>query len=95
MKSHSDPLRIPSAALTRHAACRGQQRSIPKAIVDLLIDFGDSASSGNGTQRYAFSKRSWRAAAAYLGPGAKHYSRYRATYIVVSDGCVITAGWIH
>ena len=95
MKLHAERQRIPMATLTQHASCRAQQRSIPQAVIDLLLDFGEATNAGFGAERYTFSKRSWRAVAAYLGPGAKHYERYRSAYIVIASGCVITAAWIH
>ena len=94
MQPHPERHRIPSATLTRHASCRVQQRSIPQAVIDLLLDFGDATSAGLGVERYSFSKRSWRAVAAYMGSGAKHYERYRSAYIVIASGYVITAAWI-
>ena len=96
MQKHTlDNLRIPSAVLSAHAAIRLRQRSIPQAIVDLLIDFGEASSAGSGASRHSFSKRSWRAAAAYLGPAAKHYERYRSAYVVMAGTSVITAAWAH
>lgn len=95
MKPHAQRQRIPIATLTKHASCRAQQRSIPQAVINLLLDFGEATNAGLGTERYTFSKRGWRTVAAYLGPGAKHYERYRSAYIVVASGCVITAAWSH
>ena len=81
--------------LTRHAHNRACQRSIPQAAIDLLIDFGAPSSAGGGAQKYAFSKRTWRAAAAYLGPISRYYDRYRAVYVIVADGKVVTAAWTY
>jgi len=94
-KQPSPSLRISPAALTLHAATRRCQRSIPQAIIDLLIDFGEASAAGSGVLRHSFSKRTWRAAAAYLGPAAKHYERYRSAYVIVAGGLVITAAWAH
>ena len=49
---------------TKHAAVRQQQRGIPMLMVDLLLDFGSSEPSGNGTSLLFFdkpAKRRWRA----------------------------------
>jgi hypothetical protein len=73
-----------------------QQRSIPQAIVDLLIDFGDMSDAGGGAERFSFSKRSWRQAASYLGTQAKHFERYRHAYVVMGpEGEVITVAYQH
>lgn len=95
MQPHLERLPVPSATLTRHAARRSQQRSIPLEVIDLLNDFGDSMSAGSGYERCSFSKRAWRKVAVHLGPEAKHYERYRSAYIVIAGGSVITVGWIH
>lgn len=95
MHTNFDHQRTATASLTEHAACRSQQRAIPPAVIDLLIEFGDAAKAFGGAERYSFSKRGWRAAAAYLGPGARHYERYRSTYVVMAGRLIITAGWIH
>ena len=86
----------PSAPLTRHAQRRSKDRSIPQAIIDALIDFGDQQPAGPGSEAYFFTKRSWKRYAAYLGPQARHFENYRSAYVVVgSDGGVITACWRH
>lgn len=87
------PTRTP---FTRHGAVRSQQRSVPPAVVDALLDFGEAEHDNQGAVRHFFSKRAWRAYSAYLGTEAKHYDRYRSAYVVVADdGSVITAGWRH
>lgn len=95
MKFHTERQPIPMVTLTRHASCRAQQRSIPEAVIELLLDFGEATYAGFGADRYTFSKRNWRAVAAHLGLKAKHYERYRSAYIVIAANCVITVGWFH
>jgi hypothetical protein len=86
-------LRIENS-LSKHAKARSQQRSISKAVIDALIDFGECYHDGRGGERYSFTKRSWRTFSAYLGTEAKHYTKYRSAYVVMSDdGTIITAGW--
>ena len=81
---------------TKHGAARSQQRSIPHAVVDALIDFGETEHVGRNAQRHFFSKRAWRAFSAYLGTEAKHYDKYQSSYAVIAeDGSVITTGWKH
>lgn len=82
--------------MTRHAASRVQQRSIPASIVDALLDYGDRQAAGGGAETCFFSKRSWQRFATYLGREARHFERYRSVYAIVSaDGDVITASWRH
>ncbi|CAH2606106.1 conserved protein of unknown function (plasmid) [Rhodovastum atsumiense] len=80
--------------LTRHAAVRTQQRSIPQFIHDGLLGWGDRRDAGCGASSYSFSKRGWRKFAEYLGVQAKYFERYRNAYIVVAeDGTIITVCW--
>ena len=94
MRSYTSPK--PSQNLTVHASQRMQQRCIPPAIIDLLLDFGASAPAVGGVDRYTFTKRSWRRAAGYLGSQAKHFERYRDAYLIVSpEGDIVTAAYRH
>ncbi|MFA5963740.1 MAG: hypothetical protein WC804_06950 [Sphingomonas sp.] len=82
--------------MTRHAACRVQQRSIPASIIDALLDFGERHTAGSGTETCFFTKRSRQRFATYLGQESRHFERYRSVYAVVSaHGEVITASWRH
>ena len=79
-----------------HAARRMKERSIPAAIVDALLDFGDRAPAGKGAESCFFTKRSWRRYASYLGTEARHFERYRSTFLIVSaDGEIVTTCWRH
>jgi hypothetical protein len=82
--------------LTKHCEHRMQKRGIPEAVIDLLLDFGVSYQQGDGTERFHFTKKSFRNAARYLGQQAKYFDKYRQAYLVISnDGKSITAGYIH
>lgn len=82
--------------LTRHAATRSQQRSIPRHVIELLIDFGEEVRAGGGCHRYFFTKRAWEAFSRRLGSKAKDFESYRSAYAVVSgDDQVVTVGWLH
>jgi hypothetical protein len=84
------------SSLTRHARQRMKDRSIPMAIIEALLDFGERMPSGNGAETCFFTKKSWRHFAAYLGLEARHFERYRSVYVIVAnDGEVITACWRH
>lgn len=85
-----------SIPFTRHATIRMQQRSIPLMVIDLLVDFGDSAAAGAGACSYFFSKRSWQRVCRHAGAAAKHFERRRNVYIIMSDdGVIVTAAWRH
>ena len=86
----------PATSFTLHGAVQSQRRSIPRAVVEGLQDFGEAEHDGRGAERYFFTKRSWRKFCSFLGTEAKHYERYRSAYVVISDeGSVITTGWRH
>jgi len=80
-------------AISTHAQKRQQQRSIPSAVIDCLLDFGDVRPAGTGAESYYFTKRSWRKVSAYFGPGAKAFETYRNAYAIVSGGNVVTAAY--
>ncbi len=85
-----------SMQVSHHGQRRMKDRSIPASVIDALIDFGDRAPSGGGAETCYFTKRSWRAFAAYLGTQARHFERYRAVYAILSgDGKIITVCWRH
>jgi hypothetical protein len=82
------------SSLSRHAAVRLQQRCIPRAIVEAVLDWGDRRSAGAGASSYAFSKRSWASFARHVGAEAERLKRYRNVYVVVArDGTIITVCW--
>lgn len=84
-----------SEGFTRHAATRVQQRAVPPAIVDWLLEFGDHRPAGSGAESYSFRKKGWRRLQRYLGPAARHFENYRHVYAVVADGRIITVAYIH
>jgi hypothetical protein len=72
-----------------------QQRCIPAAAVDLLLDFARPLPAGDGARSYRFNRKTWADAAAALGPQAKAFARFRNAYVIESaDGAVITAAWL-
>lgn len=84
------------APMTDHASCRQQQRSIPQAVIDALLDFGDRRPAGSGAESVYFTKRTWRKFAGYVGTAVKGYERYRNCYLIESsDGYVITPAFRH
>lgn len=88
--------RIYEAVRSNHASRRIKDRSIPRFIIDAILDFGERRPSGDGTESCYFSRRGWRRYAAYLGHESGRFRRYRNIYLVVApDGVVITACWRH
>ena len=78
---------------TEHARARMQQRGIPCAAVDLLINHGKSAPAGDGCELVFFDKAA-RARLFRANPAAaREAERLCRTYAVVgSDGAVVTVG---
>jgi hypothetical protein len=81
--------------MTRHGACRAQQRSVPPAVLDWLIQFGDEEFLGEGVRRYAFTKRTWKKLSSYLGGlGLAEPEKARSAYAVIApDDSLITVGY--
>ena len=66
---------------TAHARARMQQRGIPLAAIEALLDDGRSAPAGRGCEVLFFDK------------AARKGGRFRRTYAVLrSDGAVLTVG---
>lgn len=89
-------LASPRTAVSRHAALRMQQRSIPSAVVDLLLDYADPTPVGGGAMSYRFNQTSWDFAMSSLGDAARSFGRYRNAYVIEGrNGVVVTAAWLH
>lgn len=89
-------IRPPGTAIaSRHARQRQQQRAIPQAVVDGLLDFGAARRTRDGhAWRWTFGKHGWKRFAAWLGPTAHHFERFRRVYLVTtSDGTLLTVAW--
>lgn len=79
--------------LTNHAEKRMQQRSIPKIVLDWLVDFGQSEPAGNGARKYFFDKQSRRQFKKYAGKIYGTLEQHLNAYVVVaSDNSVVTVG---
>lgn len=85
----------PGTVLTRHAQVRQQQRAIPQAVVDGLLQFGECRPAGRGADSFYFTKPSWRRFQAYLGSTAAAFERYRDVYVIAADGVVVTTAYRH
>lgn len=78
---------------TEHARARMQQRGIPAAAVEALINYGRSAPAGDGCELVFFDKAA-RARLFRDDPAAaREAERLCRTYVVLgSDGVVVTVG---
>jgi hypothetical protein len=87
---------IPRTSLSHHAVLRMQQRSIPAAAVDLLLDYAQPTPVGGGATSYRFTQKSWDLAMSVLGDAAPAFRRYRNAYVIEGrDGVVVTAAWLY
>ena len=78
--------------MTKHATVRQQQRGISPLMIDLLLDFGSSEPSGNGTALLFFDKPAKRRLESYAGPLAKAFQEHLDVYAIVDNQTVITTG---
>jgi hypothetical protein len=83
------------APLTTHARVRMQQRGIPPAALDVLLDYGREAHDHHGCRIVLFDKRSRKRAARELGERSfRAVERYLDTYAVVGpDDAVVTVAY--
>lgn len=83
-----------TAPLTTHARVRMQQRGIPAAALEALLEYGRERHDHRGCRIVSFDKRSRRRAARLLGPQAfRGIERFLGAYAVVGgDDAVITVG---
>lgn len=83
-----------AAPLTAHARVRMQQRGIPAAALEVLLDYGREVHDRRGARIVRFDKRSRRRAARELGARAfRSLERFLGAYAVVgADDAVITVG---
>lgn len=86
---------LPQPPMTHHARVRSQQRSIPSAVRDALIDFGERRRAGHGAESVFFTKKSWKRLEAYMGSEiSKAFERYRNCYLIESeDGSIVTQAY--
>ena len=80
--------------LTTHARTRMQQRGIPPAVLELLLEFGRESHDHRGSLIVRFDKRSRRRVQRELGPERfRHVEAHLDTYAVVAaDDAVVTVG---
>ena len=80
-----------SIDLSNHAAIRSQQRGIPMAAIETLLEYGKSIPA-KGALSYAMDKRSRRKALAELGEAEyRVIEKWLDCYAIVSaDGTLLT-----
>jgi len=80
-------------SLTAHARKRLQQRGITEYFVDVLLDFGSTQKSHDGSEIVFLRKHDKRLVEGSLGD-EKKFHRLRNAYLILSrSGNVITAGY--
>lgn len=80
---------------TRHASVRFQQRGVSPLVIDLLLRFGRRQHDHRGAEVVFFDRRAKREVERYTGGAVGRLSEQMDSYIVLSDGCVVTAGARH
>lgn len=82
--------------LSRHAATRVCQRSVPPAVIEWLFEFGTSYPAGGGAEKLIFDKKARRRLAGNLGRLVyNRIEEFLDAYAVRSaDGGVVTCGWL-
>lgn len=80
---------------TAHASVRCQQRGVSPLVVDLLLQFGRRVHDHRGAEIVFFDRRSKKEVESYTGGSIGKLSEQMDSYVVVSDGRVITAGVRH
>lgn len=81
------------ANLTAHARTRMQQRGIPAAALDTLLDYGKVAHVEGGCEIVFFDKAARHRLVKHDPTAAREMDRVARTYAIVgSDGAVITVG---
>jgi hypothetical protein len=78
---------------SQHAAIRSQQRRISPLVLDLLMKFGATEPSGDGTFKFFFDKSARKRLAAYAGHLAGLLEQHLDVYAVVAaDSKLVTVG---
>jgi hypothetical protein len=81
-----------NTGLSKHAATRMQQRGIAPLVIDLLLQFGATEKSGDGTTKHYFDKPARRRVRSYAGPLAALLEAHLDCYAVVgAEGRIVTA----
>lgn len=83
-----------SHKLTRHAADRAAQRSIPVEVIDLILTYGESRDAGDGARKYALSRRGLREVRKDRATEARtKLDHFRRAYVVTNGEKIITAAF--
>jgi len=75
-----------------HANVRCQQRGVSSLVIDLLLRFGRREHDNAGAEVVFFDRRAKKDVQSYTGGSLGKLSEQMDSYVVVADGCVITAG---
>jgi hypothetical protein len=81
---------------SRHAHQRSNERSIPPLVAEAIITFGNSLDSGDGTRKYALTKKGMAELRRFTGrPIADAIDAYRRrnAYVVVAGDMIVTVAY--
>lgn len=81
---------------TKHARERSSTRLIPQMIIEIIMEFGKSYDSGNGTRKYVLDKVAMRHLRKLAGRSiADAISPYRNrnVYVVATGSRIVTAAF--
>jgi hypothetical protein len=80
--------------LTRHAADRAAQRSIPAEVIDLILTYGESRDAGDGARKYGLSRHGLREVRKDRATQAcTKLDHFRHVYVVTNGEMIITAAF--
>ena len=78
---------------TNHAKVRMQQCAIPSSIVNFLLDYGERAPAGRGSEIFYFGKRGRQRDCRSKGQViSRRLEGHWRDYVGVADGQVVTCG---
>lgn len=80
--------------LTKHAHDRATARAIPPGVIDIILAYGESRPSRDGTLKHGLSGSSMRKIRRVYGREiAKALTAFRDAYVVETEGGVITVAY--
>lgn len=88
-------MEAPGFTMSRHAATRSVQRSIPEAGVELLLRFGTRRRAKDGAWSVSFTEKDWKNLKRFFGSWMPNKAgQLRKVYAVLDDhDHIITAAY--
>lgn len=77
--------------MTKHVLIRGQQRGIPRSIVELILRYGEPKKAPGNAFKYEVTKKTIPQLQSHLKGLLQEVEKLKDKVVVVSDdGCIIT-----